>query len=211
MLKKRIIPVLLLKNGRLVKTIQFDKYRDVGNPVATAKIYNAQRADELIILDIEASAENRGALCGIIKEMAEECLMPLGVGGGVRSLDDIRLLLLNGADKIVVNTAAVEQAGFVRQAAEKFGSSTIVLSIDYRTDSTGQPRVFIRGGKQPTVLDPVDFAKKMVAEGAGEIVITSIDRDGVMQGLDIPFIKKMVSAVNVPVICCGGVGSLSDF
>lgn len=203
--------MLLLKDGRLVKTIKFKDYRDVGNPVTTAKIYDAQRADELMFLDIAAGVENRRTLFDIVKVVSEECFMPLGVGGGIRSLEDIRLLLRGGADKVVINTAAVEQPGFITAAAEKFGCSTVVVSIDFRRHQDGRAEAVIRGGRQLTGLEPVAWAMAAVAAGAGEILITSVDRDGTMQGLDIPLIRAVVDAVAVPVICSGGVGSLEDF
>ena len=211
MVKMRIIPLLLLKNGRLVKTVQFSGYRDVGDPVATAKIYDAQRADEMILLDIEASKENRGTLLNIVREVSGECFMPLGVGGGIRALGDIRLLLQSGADKVVINTAAVEDPSLVRKAAKKFGCSTIVVSIDYKKNSAGRPEVFVRGGSKSTGLDPVEWAIKVVAEGAGEIMLTSIERDGMMRGIDLDIIRAVADLVSVPVICSGGVGTLEDF
>lgn len=211
MLKNRIIPILLLKDGRMIKTIQFDKFRDVGDPITTARIYNAQRADELMFLDISASSEERKTLLNIVRESAEECFMPLSVGGGIRTLEDIRLLLQNGADKVVINTAAFEKKNFVREAAEKFGSSTIIASIDVKKNENGKYEVYICGGKKPTGLDPVDWAKEVEIQGAGEIIVTSIDREGTMKGLDIELIKSVSNAVSVPVIASGGIGSLEDY
>lgn len=211
MLKNRIIPILLLRDGRMIKTIQFDKYRDVGDPITTARVYNAQRADELMFLDISASLEERKILLNIVRESAEECFMPLSVGGGIRSLEDIRLLLQNGADKVVINTAAFLKKGFIKEAAEKFGSSTIVVSIDVKKNENGKYEVYIYGGKKATGLDPVDWAKEVEAQGAGEIMITSIDKEGTMEGLDIELIKSISNAVTIPVIASGGVGSLEDY
>lgn len=211
MLKKRIIPVLLLKNGRMVKTIKFDQYRDVGNPITTARIYDAQRADELVFLDIDASTANRRTLLDIVKEVSQECFMPLCVGGGIKTLEDIRLILQGGADKVIINTHAVEDIVFINQATEKFGSSTIVVSIDVRKKNNDEYEVYTHGGEKATGLKPVEWSKKVEENGAGEIIITSIDLDGTMEGLDINLIKAITEAVNIPVICSGGVGTLDDF
>lgn len=211
MLKNRIIPILLLKDGRMIKTIQFDKYRDVGNPVTTARIYNAQRVDELMFLDISASQEERKTLFNIVRESAEECFMPLSAGGGIRNLEDIRLLLQHGADKVVINTAAFEKEGFVKEAAQKFGSSTIVVSIDVRKNENNNYEVYVRSGSKSTGLDPVVWAQEVEKQGAGEIMIVSIDREGTMEGLDIDLISSVTQAVSIPVIASGGVGSLQDY
>lgn len=205
MLKYRIIPTLLLKDGRMVKSRQFGNYRDVGNPVTTARVYDAQRADELVFLDISASHEKRGVLFDILKKVSEECFMPLGVGGGIRSVEEIREILKAGADKAIVNTAAYEVPGLVREAANVFGSSTIVASIDVRNG-----KVWIKGGTVDTGEDPVAYAQKMEEEGAGEIMLTSIDRDGMMNGYDIGLIRSVADAVSIPVIASGGVGTLED-
>lgn len=205
MLKHRIIPTLLLKDGRMVKSRQFADYRNVGDPVTAARVYDAQRADELVFLDISASREGRGALVNIIREVSAECFMPLGVGGGIRSIDDIRALLKAGADKAVVNTAAYEVNGFVAEAAQVFGSSTIVISIDVRDET-----VWIKGGTVNTGEEPVAWARKMEQAGAGEIFLTSIDRDGMMNGYDIDLIHAVADAVSIPVIASGGVGTLED-
>ena len=210
MLKKRLIPVLLLKNGRMIKTIQFDKYRDVGNPVTAAKIYDAQTADELVFLDILASVEERKMLVDIIQRVTEECFMPLTVGGGVKTVEDIKTLLNAGADKVSINTAAVENPDFIKEAARKFGSANIVVSIDYK-NINGKNKVFTHGGKKDTNLDPVEWAKEVEKLGAGEIMLNCIDRDGMMQGYDIETIRKVADSVRIPVICCGGCGNLKEF
>ena len=205
MLKYRIIPTLLLKDGRMVKSRQFANYRDVGNPVTAAKIYDAQRADELIFLDISASREGRSILFDFIKEVSAECFMPLGVGGGIRSVADIHTLLKQGADKVAINTAAYEVPGLIKKAAEVFGSSTIVVSIDVKNST-----VWIKGGATDTQADPVLYAKKMEAAGAGEIFLTSIDRDGMMSGYDLDLVRSVADAVSIPVIASGGAGTLED-
>jgi cyclase len=211
MLKNRIIPSLLLKNGRMVKSIRFGDYRDTGHPVTTARVYDAQRADELIILDISASTEGRNILFDIIREISRECFMPLGVGGGIRSVEDIRLLLKNGADKVIINTAAVEVPGFINYAATVFGSSTIVVGIDARKLPNGEYEVYTHGATKPTGKDPVSWAKEVETMGAGEIYLMAVDRDGTLEGLDLPLIKSVADAVGIPVIAAGGVGTLDDF
>ena len=210
MLKKRIIPSLLLKDGRVVKSIRFGNYRDTGHPNTAARVYDAQRVDELVVLDISASSEKRKILFEIVAKMAEECFMPLCTGGGIRSIEDMQILLRNGADKIAINTAAVEVEGLIAEAAQKFGSSTIVVSIDAKKDPDGTYKVWTHGGTVETGLDPVAWAKEAAARGAGEIFLTSIDRDGTMEGLDIPLIQSVVKAVPIPVIAAGGIGSLED-
>ncbi len=211
MLKTRIIPSLLLKDGRMVKSVQFADYRDVGHPVTTAKIYDAQRADELLFLDISASREDRKTFLDLVQTVAEECFMPLGVGGGITSVNEIRDLLKSGADKIVINTAAVENPELIQDAARRFGSSTIVVSIDVKKNPNGRDEVFIRGASEPTGLDPVVWAKQVEDLGAGEILLTSVDREGTMAGYDLPLLAGVVSKVSIPVIAHGGAGKLSDF
>lgn len=211
MLKHRIIPILLLKNGRLVKTIKFGDYRDVGDPVKTAMIYDAQRADELMFLDIDASEQNRGTLLDIVRQVSEECFMPLGVGGGIRSIEEIRRLLQSGADKVVINTAAVENPELIREAAQLFGSSNIVVSIDVKEAGAGKYEVYTHGGSKATGWEPIAWAAEVEKLGAGEILLTSIDRDGTMQGLDIALIRVVADAISVPLICAGGVGKIDDF
>lgn len=209
MLKKRIIPKLLLKNGRNVKGVQFVGLRDTGFPVTNARIYDAQGADELIFLDIAASAENRGLLYDVIKRTAEEVFMPLCVGGGVRAVADIRNLLLAGADKVSINTAAVETPALIEEAARLFGAQCIVVSIDFRRDAaTGQDEVYTHGGTVATGLRVLEHARRMTQQGAGEILLTSIDRDGTMKGYDLEITKTVADAVEAPVIASGGAGTL---
>lgn len=207
MLKKRIIPILLLKNGRCVKGRQFKDYRDTGSPVTAAKIYDAQRVDELVFLDILASQEQRDVFLDIITQVAEVCFMPLTVGGGIKSIDDIKILLAAGADKVSINTAGIENPDFIREAAAYFGSANIVVSIDYKFDGTKR-EVFSHGARKPAGLDPFEWAKKAEALGAGEIILTSIDREGMMSGYDLDFIRQVSDALHIPVIAHGGAGTL---
>ncbi|HEX4303505.1 MAG TPA: imidazole glycerol phosphate synthase subunit HisF [Rhizomicrobium sp.] len=214
MLKVRIIPCLDVKDGRVVKGINFEGLRDAGDPVEQAMIYDAAGADELCFLDITASHEKRGILLDVVRRTAEVCFMPLTVGGGVRTLDDIRALLLAGADKVSINTEAVTRPDFVREAAEKFGSQCIVVAIDAKQGShnhNGPPfEVFTHGGRKATGIDAVAHAMKLVEYGAGEILLTSMDRDGTKSGYDIPLTRAVADAVPVPVIASGGVGNLDD-
>jgi cyclase len=209
MLKKRLIPKLLLKEGRTVKGVAFQQLRDVGNPVTNARIYNAQGADELIFLDITASQERRNILYDIIARTAEECFMPFTVGGGVRTLEDVRQLLLAGADKVSVNTAAVEQPEFMREAANRFGRQCMVGAIDYKKESGGGYRIYTHGGTVRVDKDPLAWSYQLQGLGVGEILLTSIDRDGTNVGLDIALIRQVADAVDVPVIASGGVGTLA--
>ncbi|MGC4079520.1 MAG: imidazole glycerol phosphate synthase cyclase subunit [Rubrivivax sp.] len=214
MLKRRIIPKLLLKDGRNVKGVKFEKLRDTGSPVTNARIYDAQGADELVFLDIRGvhsprpSDEKRGLLFDIIAKTAEEVFMPFCVGGGVKSLDDVRECLKAGADKVSVNTAAVESPELITRGAERFGVQCMVVSIDYRVHADGRAEVFTHGGTVATGLDPVEHAVKMAEIGAGELLVTSIDRDGTMEGYDLETLKRIVDRVKVPVIAAGGPGSL---
>jgi imidazole glycerol-phosphate synthase subunit HisF len=207
-LKRRLIPCLLLKAGRCIKTIRFDSIRDVGNPITAARVYDAQGADELIFLDITASHEGRDTLFDLVAQTAEQCFMPLTVGGGVRTVADIRKLLQAGADKVSINTAAVENPAFIREAAGAFGSQCIVVSIDARTQAPGRYEVFTYRATKPTGLDPVDWARHMADFGAGELLITAVDRDGAMEGYDLELIQSVADAVTVPVIASGGCGTL---
>ena len=208
MLKMRVIPCLDVKDGRVVKGVNFVDLVDAGDPVAQARIYDAEGADELCFLDITASAENRATLYDAVQRTAEQCFMPLTVGGGVRNVDDIRKLLLAGADKTSINTAAVAQPDFVREAAEKFGSQCVVVAIDAKQTGPTKWEVFTHGGRKATGLDAVDWAKRMAALGAGEILLTSMDRDGTKAGFDIPLTRAVADAVRIPVIASGGVGTL---
>lgn len=213
MLTTRIIPCLDVKDGRVVKGVNFVDLRDAGDPVEQAKVYDAAGADELCFLDITASHEKRGILLDVVRRTAEECFMPLTVGGGVRTLEDIRQLLLAGADKVSINTAAVENPDFVRQAAEKFGSQCIVVAVDAKSvtgDADGDARfeIFTHGGRKATGLDAVDWSVRLCELGAGEILLTSMDRDGTKQGYNLPLTRAIADAVPVPVIASGGVGNL---
>ena len=207
MLKTRIIPCLDVKDGRVVKGVNFVDLVDAGDPVEQARLYDAAGADELCFLDITASTENRGTILDVARRTAEQCFMPLTIGGGVRTLEDIRSLLLAGADKVSIMTAAVKNPDFVREAARKFGSQCIVVAIDAK--SVGDHfEVFTHGGREPTGIDAVEYAKTVEEKGAGEILLTSMDRDGTREGLNIPLTRAIADAVNIPVIASGGVGTL---
>lgn len=212
MLKVRIIPCLDVKDGRVVKGVNFVDLVDAGDPVEAAAAYDAAGADELCFLDITASHENRDTILHIVERTAERCFMPLTVGGGVRAVEDIRKLLEAGADKVSINTAAVTRRAFVREGAEKFGAQCIVVAIDAKKVSApGQPakwEIFTHGGRKPTGLDAVGYAREVVSLGAGEILLTSMDRDGTKAGFDLELTRAISDAVNVPVIASGGVGTL---
>ena len=208
MLKARVIPCLDVKDGRVVKGVNFVDLRDAGDPVEAAKAYDAAGADELCFLDIAATHEGRGTMLDVVKRTAAVCFMPLTVGGGVRTLDDIRNLLLAGADKVSINSAAVNNRLFVKQAATKFGSQCVVVAIDAQETSTGKFEIFTHGGRSETGIDAVEFAREVTALGAGEILLTSMDRDGTGKGFNIALTRAIADAVSIPVIASGGVGTL---
>lgn len=207
----RVIPVLLLRNNGLVKTEQFKDPKYVGDPLNAVKIFNEKEVDELIFLDILATPENRKPPLEFLKQVAEECFMPLSYGGGITSVDEIRDILKVGVEKVILNTQAVEQPDLVKNAVERYGSSTICVSIDVKKNFWGKYEIFTRGGKHNTKLDPVKFALQMDEAGAGELMINSIDRDGTMKGYDSELIKKITSVVGMPVIACGGAGTTAHF
>ncbi|TDI59169.1 MAG: imidazole glycerol phosphate synthase subunit HisF [Alphaproteobacteria bacterium] len=208
MLKARIIPCLDVKDGRVVKGVNFVDLRDAGDPVEQAKIYDKAGADELCFLDITASHEDRDIIFDVVRRTAEECFMPLTVGGGVRTIDDVRKLLLAGADKVSVMTTAINNPEFIRQASLKFGSQCIVVAIDAKATGAGTWEVFTHGGRTPTGVDAVEHAIRMEEMGAGEILLTSMDRDGTGDGFDIELTRTISDAVRIPVIASGGVGTL---
>ena len=208
MLKNRIIPCLDVKNGRVVKGINFVELKDAGDPVEQAKIYSDGGADEICFLDITASNENRDTIVDIVKKTAKECFVPLTVGGGVRTIQNITDLLLAGADKVSINTAAVKNVGFVKEASKKFGSQCIVVAIDAKNVSDNKWEVFTHGGRNKTGIDAVEFAKQVEVNGAGEILLTSMDKDGTKSGYDVDLLKAITKNTNIPVIASGGVGTL---
>jgi imidazole glycerol-phosphate synthase subunit HisF len=208
MLKARVIPCLDVKDGRVVKGVNFVDLKDAGDPVEAAKAYDAAGADELCFLDITATHEGRGTMLDVVQRTAENCFMPLTVGGGVRALDDIRALLLAGADKVSINSAAVANRQFVKDAAEKFGSQCIVVAIDAKETTPGTFEIFTHGGRKETGINAVTFAIEVASLGAGEILLTSMDRDGTGKGFNIPLTRAIADAVSIPVIASGGVGTL---
>ena len=216
MLTKRIIPCLDIKDGRVVKGVKFLDLKDAGDPVEIAKRYETEKADELVFLDITASAQNRGIIIDVVRRAAENVFMPLTVGGGIRDLSDIRALLNAGTDKVSLNTAAVQHPRLIKEASEKFGSQCIVLAIDAKRTTNHEPRttrweVYINGGRTPTGLDALKWAKKAERLGAGEILLTSMDCDGAKNGYDLELTRAIAAAVNIPVIASGGAGKKEDF
>lgn len=219
MLKRRLIPKLQMKTRRvgsstrevLVTTVQFGEVVEIGDPVSQAKIYEAQAADELIFLDLDATPQSRPTMVGVVRKTAEQIFMPFTVGGGVRSIADFRTLLSNGADKVSINTAATEAPDLVNAASEMFGAQCVVVSIDYRRREDGQYRVWTRGGRVETGRDPVDWAVEAERRGAGELLLTSIDRDGTRRGLNLELTRWVVDSVSIPVITSGGCGSAAHF
>ena len=215
MLKARVIPCLDVKDGRVVKGVNFVNLRDAGDPVAAAIAYDNAGADELTFLDITASHEDRDIMLDVVQRTAEACFMPLTVGGGVRTVEDIRVLLASGADKVSINTAAVARRALVKEAAEKFGDQCIVVAIDAKKVSQNPApdrwEIFTHGGRHPTGLDAIEYAREVTALGAGEILLTSMDRDGTRKGFDIALTRAVADAVTIPVVASGGVGSLEHF
>ena len=211
MLKTRVIPCLDVADGRVVKGVNFVNLIDAGDPVAAAKAYDLAGADELTFLDIHATHENRGTMFDLVRRTAEQCFMPLTVGGGVRTPEDVRNLLLAGADKVSFNSAAVADPDVVARAADQFGSQCIVVAIDAKTVAPGRWEIFTHGGRKETGIDAVEFALKMAERGAGEILLTSMDRDGTKSGFNIPLTRAIADAVSIPVIASGGVGELDHF
>ena len=207
MLKIRIIPCLDVKNGRVVKGVNFVNLVDAGDPVEAAQAYDEAGADELCFLDITASHENRSILLDVVKRTAEKCFMPLTVGGGVRTNEDIKMLLDSGADKVSINTSAITNPNFIKEASEAFGSQCIVVAIDAKRNNDGW-QIFTHGGREPTGIDPIDFAKKAEFLGAGEILLTSMDRDGTKKGYDTALLNKITKTLEIPVIASGGVGNI---
>ncbi len=208
MLKTRIIPCLDVADGRVVKGVNFVGLRDAGDPVESAKAYDAAGADEICFLDIHATHENRGTMFDVVQRTAEQCFVPLTVGGGVRTKEDVRALLLAGADKVSFNSAAVANPDVISESADQFGSQCIVCAIDAKTVSPGKWEIFTHGGRKETGIDAVEFARLVASKGAGEILLTSMDRDGTKAGFNLPLTKAISDAVNVPVIASGGVGNL---
>lgn len=211
MLKTRIIPCLDVKDGRVVKGVNFVELRDAGDPVTQAQVYDAQGADELCFLDISATPDGRSTLYDMVERVATVCFMPFTVGGGVRAVEDIRTLLLAGADKVSINSEAVKRPEFVREAANKFGSQCITVAIDAKTVGEGKYEIFTHGGRNATGIDAVEWAQHMAALGAGEILLTSMDRDGTKAGFNTALTRAVADAVTIPVIASGGVGELDHF
>jgi len=208
MLAKRIIPCLDVKDGRVVKGVRFLDLKDAGDPAEVAAVYDREKADEVVFLDITASHEKRDIMIEVVKKTAEMCFMPLTVGGGIRTLDDIRDLLAAGCDKVSINTAAVKDPEFVKKAAQRFGTQCIVVAIDAKKKDKGKWQVYINGGRTSVDLDAIEWAKKVEKLGAGEILLTSMDFDGTKEGYDIELTKKVAESVNIPIIASGGAGTL---
>jgi cyclase len=208
MMKNRIIPCLDVKNGRVVKGVNFENLVDAGDPVAQAKFYYEQGADELCFLDIAATDENRGVILDVVKKVAQVCFIPFTVGGGIKEIQDFSNLLKCGADKVSVNSAAIKNPELISEAASKFGSQCVVVAIDAKKNESGNYEIFTHGGKKPTGIDAIEWAKKVTNLGAGEILLTSMDKDGTKSGYDLELIKKITSQISIPVIASGGVGNL---
>lgn len=208
---KRVIPCLLLRNNGLVKTVKFKDSTYVGDPINAVKIFNEKEVDELFFLDIDATKMGKEPPYALIQNIASECFMPFAYGGGIRTLDQIERIIKSGAEKVIVNTSVFQQKNFLAEAVNHFGSSTIGVSIDVKKEFLRGDTVYVKGGTQGTGLSPVEYAKRIEGEGTGEIMINSIDRDGMMNGYDIELIKKVSESVRIPVIACGGAGSMNDF
>ena len=208
MIRPRVIPCLLLKNEGLVKTVKFKDPKYLGDPINIVRIFNDKEVDELIFLDITATVENRPPNFEILGKITSECFMPLGYGGGIRTLEDVRKLLAIGVEKIVLNTSAVENPSLIRAAADYAGSQAVVISMDVKKTMFGKYEVYTRGGRKATGLDPVKFAVEMEKQGAGELFLNSIDRDGTMQGYDLELVRRVADSVTVPVVACGGAGNI---
>ncbi len=211
MFRPRVIPILLLKGMGLVKSIKFKDYRYIGDPINAVKIFNDLMADELVFLDILASKERRKVSLDFVRNVGDEANMPFAVGGGIRSIKAIKEIINAGAEKVVINTYAVENPEFIKQASEEFGTSTIVVSIDVKKKIFGKKQVYTMGGTKSTGLSPIEFAQLMQKQGAGEIIITSIEKEGLMSGYDLDLIKQVSEAVEIPVVASGGAGELDDF
>jgi len=210
MLRTRVIPALLLRNESLVKTVGFDKFTYVGDPCNTVRIFNELEVDELLFLDITATPENRSPNIKVLTDIASECFMPLAYGGGIRNIEDAKAILHIGFEKVVINSYALEEPSIVSHMADRFGSQAVVVSIDVKTDLWGSKYVFSQAGSRNTRRDPVEWAREVEALGAGEILLTSIDKEGTWEGFDVELIRKVSAAVNVPVIAHGGAGSVDD-
>jgi cyclase len=211
MLKTRVIPCLLLKGQGLVKTVKFKNPKYVGDPINAVKIFNDKEVDELIFLDIEATVEGRSPPIKLISEIASECFMPLSYGGGLRDLDDIKTIFNLGVEKVIINSYAIENPDFVREASSRYGNQSIVVAVDVKRNSFGKYEIFSFGGRKKTKLNLVDHVKEMERLGAGEIFLNSIDRDGTMEGYDIEMIKKVTDTMSIPAIASGGAGKVGDF
>ncbi|MFC5413083.1 AglZ/HisF2 family acetamidino modification protein [Larkinella bovis] len=210
MFRPRVIPLLLLKNKGLVKSVKFKDYTYIGDPINAVKIFNDRRADELLLLDIIATKEGRCIDLDFVRQVGDEANMPFAVGGGIRRLDEIRNLIKAGAEKVVINSFAIKEPHFIKTASEEFGSSTIVVSIDIKKKFLGKQQVYAEAGSRPTGLDPVAWAQQMEAFGAGELIVTSIEHDGMMRGYDLKLIRELSAAVRIPVVAAGGAGCLAD-
>ena len=210
MYRPRVIPALLLKGNELVKTVQFSKPNYIGDPINAVHLFNSMKADELVFLDINATKENRNVDLELIRHVGEEADMPFAVGGGIKSLEDIQLLIAAGAEKVILGTIAGERPEFVREASDRFGSSTIAVCIDVKRTLLGKLKVWIKNGKESILYNPIAFAQLMEEMGAGELIVQSIDRDGTMKGYDIPLIESISSAVHIPIVALGGAGSIQN-